>query len=217
MQFRQLSRAVLVAVAPFALQACATKGFVRNQVSSERARADSLIALERSERVAGDSVNAARIAALRVDLDSMRTEFGAKIAMVEDGLRFAMPVTFAFDDATVTDTDRPMLERFARVAQKYYPGSAITVEGFADPAGSMQYNLALSQRRANAVRNSLASLGLSGDQVKAYGYGESRLVTPGAEKDMPGAEQNRRVVFVIESASSDVAAVADAGDVTLRP
>ena len=153
MSVRQLSRAALVVAAPFVLQACATKGFVRNQVSSERSRADSLIAMERSDRVAGDSANAARIEALRTDLDSMRKEFGAKIAMVEDGLRFAMPVTFAFDDASIREQDTPMLDRFARVAQKYYPGSTITVEGFADPAGGMQYNLALSQRRANAVKD----------------------------------------------------------------
>jgi len=208
MSVRQLSRAALVVAAPFVLQACATKGFVRNQVSSERSRADSLIAMERSDRVAGDSANAARIEALRVDLDSMRTQFGAKIAMVEDGLRFAMPVTFAFDDASIRDQDKPMLDRFARVAQKYYPGSTITVEGFADPAGGMQYNLALSQRRADAVKGALAQLGLAGDQIKAYGYGKSRLVVPGAAKDQPGAEKNRRVVFVIESAAADAGAVA---------
>lgn len=208
MSVRQLSRAALVVAAPFVLQACATKGFVRNQVSSERSRADSLVAVERADRVAGDSANAARIEALRTDLDSMRKEFGAKIAMVEDGLRFAMPVTFAFDDASIREQDKPMLDRFARVAQKYYPGSTITVEGFADPAGGMQYNLALSQRRANAVKDALAQLGLAGDQVKAYGYGKSRLVVPGAAKDQPGAERNRRVVFVIESAAADAGAVA---------
>lgn len=208
MLVRQLSRAALVVAAPFVLQACATKGFVRNQVSSERARTDSLIATERTERMGGDSTNAARIEALRTDLDSLRKEFGAKIAMVEDGLRFAMPVTFAFDDATIRDQDKPMLDRFARVAQKYYPGSVVTVEGYADPAGSMRYNLALSQRRANAVRDALTQLGMSADQVKAYGYGKSRLVVPGAAKDQPGAEKNRRVVFVIESGSADAAAVA---------
>ncbi len=208
MSVRQLSRAALVVAAPFVLQACATKGFVRNQVSSERSRADSLVATERSQRVAGDSANAARIDALRTDLDSMRKEFGAKIAMVEDGLRFAMPVNFAFDDASIREQDKPMLDRFARVAQKYYPGSVITVEGYADPAGSMRYNLALSQRRANAVKDALSQLGLAGDQVKAYGYGKSRLVVPGAAKDQPGAEKNRRVVFVIESGAADAGAVA---------
>lgn len=216
MKVQQFVRAALVAAAPFAVQACATKGFVRNQLSAERARADSLVAAERTDRVAGDSTNAARITELRASLDSMRTEFGAKIAAVEDGVRFAMPVTFAYDDATIRDQDRPMLDRFARVAQKYYPGSAITVEGFADPAGTMRYNLALSTRRADAVRDALTQLGLSGSQLRAVGYGKTRLVTPGAEKDMPGAQLNRRVVFVIESGPADSSAVAMADTVAMR-
>lgn len=207
MKYQQLARATLVALAPFALQACATKGFVRNQLSAERARADSLLASERTERMAGDSANAARIAELRASLDSLRTDFGAKIAAVEDGIRFDMPVTFAFDDASIRDQDKPMLDRFARVAQKYYPGSAITVEGFADPAGSARYNLDLSRRRADAVRDALSQLGLPSDQVRSVGYGKTRLVTPGAAKDAPGAELNRRVVFVIESANASQAVV----------
>ncbi len=210
MQGHTLTRAALVLVAPFAIQACATKGFVRNQLSSERARADSTlsaqIATERNDRVSGDSVNAARITAVRAAIDSLRTDFGAKIAMVEDGIRFAMPVTFAFDDATVRDEDKPMLQRFANVAQKYYPGSAITVEGFADPAGSVRYNLDLSRRRADAVKGALTQLGMQGD-IKVVGYGKTRLVTPGAAKDAPGAEKNRRVVFVVESGSADSTSV----------
>ncbi len=211
MQGLTLPRVALAVIAPFVVSACATKGFVRNQVSSERARADSAVAaqvaVERNERVAADSANSARITAVRAAIDSLRTEFGAKIAMVEDGIRFAMPVTFAFNDATVTDENKPMLQRFANVAQKYYPGSAITVEGFADPAGTVRYNLDLSRRRADAVKDALTQLGMPGDEIKAVGYGKTRLVTPGAAKDAPGAEKNRRVVFVVESGAADSTAL----------
>lgn len=193
-------RHLLVAVAvPAFLSACATKGWVRKEMTRQAVTTDSLVAAERMARMQGDSLNAQQIAQLRTDLDSLRTQFGAKIAMLEDGLHFAFPVNFAFDDANVRDTDRPAIERFARVAQKYYPGSTITVEGFADPAGTARYNLALSQRRAESVRTLLASQGLSDAQIRAVGYGKTRLVVPNAQKDEPGAEMNRRVVFVIES------------------
>lgn len=193
-------RAALLALAvPPLLAACATKGWVRKEMARQAVTTDSLIGAERLARIQGDSLNAAQITALRSDLDSLRTQFGAKIALLEDGLHFAFPVNFAFDDATVRDTDRVAVQRFAQIAQKYYGNSVVTVEGFADPAGSQRYNLALSQRRADNVRALLEQQGMQTAQLRSVGYGKTRLVVPNAERDQPGAEQNRRVVFVIES------------------
>lgn len=177
------------------LSACATRGALRRGLEDER-----------NARVAADNAQQndiatlrTDVASLRADLTSLRTEFGAKIAEVAQGLQFVMPVHFAYDDATVRSADMAALNRFASVAAKYYPGSRVTVEGFADPAGTIQYNLALSQRRAEAVRSYVTSRGLDGSLVNAVGYGESRLVRPDASRSMPGAELNRRVVFVIET------------------
>jgi peptidoglycan-associated lipoprotein len=177
------------------LSACATRGALRRGLEEER-----------NARIAADNAQQGDIAVLRTDvnnlradLNSLRTEFGAKIAEVSQGLQFAMPVHFAYDDASVRSVDMAALDRFASVAAKYYPGSKVTVEGFADPAGSAQYNLALSQRRADAVRSYITSKGLDAALVSTVGYGESRLVRPEASRYMPGAELNRRVVFVIET------------------
>src|SRR5690242_8506333 len=183
-----------VALAIPLMAGCASKGFVRKSLADERARTDSSISAERTARMAADSSLTVDVASLRKDLDSLRTEFGAKITALENGVQFALPVHFAFDDATVRDEDRAALDRFAKVAQKYYPGSAITVEGFADPAGSVRYNLDLSRRRAESVKSYLTSQGLPQD-LKAVGYGKTRLVVPDAWGSEPGAEQNRRVVF----------------------
>ncbi|HEV3485783.1 MAG TPA: OmpA family protein [Vicinamibacterales bacterium] len=200
---RHALRVAVVLVAPLALQACATKGFVRREVTAARAASDSAVVAEREARIAADSALAVRIAALRADLDSLRTQFNVRVVALEGGLRFATPVTFAFDDAGVRGDALPMLQRFAQVATRYYPASTITIEGFADPAGSQRYNLALSQRRAENVRAQLASFGLSANQLRAVGYGETRPVVPDAEKDEPGAQTNRRVVFVIENVGSE--------------
>jgi len=203
MFFRHAARTALVLVAPLTFQACATKGFVRNQIATVRVATDSAIAAEREARIAADNEMAARVAALRTDLDGLRSEFGAKITAMEGALKFVMPVTFAFDDATVTQQARPLLERFARVVKSYYPTSTITIEGFADPAGSEQYNLELSRERAENVQSALGSLGLSGNPLRVVGYGEARLVNRGAAKNDPGAQANRRVVFVIENAGAE--------------
>ena len=203
MSARQTARIALILVAPMVLGACATKGWVRKEIGFSRAQTDSALMAEQNARIAGDNELSSRIDALRNDLEGLRKDFGARIALMEDGLKFAMPVTFAFDDANVSSDARPMLERFARVAKKYYPTSAITVEGFADPAGSQAYNLRLSKQRAENVGFALMSMGLEANPIRAVAFGEQRQVIQGAERDEPGAQTNRRVVFVIESAGQE--------------
>jgi peptidoglycan-associated lipoprotein len=203
--------AAVALVAPV-MAGCATKGFVREHVAAEQVRADartdSSVSAERSARMSGDSSLTLDVASLRKDLDSLRTEYGAKITALENGMQFALPVHFAYNDATVRDEDKAALDRFAKVVTKYYPGSVITVEGFADPAGGVRYNLDLSKRRAGAVQGYLSSNAGVTDEIRAIGYGKARLVVPNASGDQPGADLNRRVVFVVESAQAPAQGVA---------
>jgi peptidoglycan-associated lipoprotein len=215
---RMTYRSLLAAVALPTLAACATTGALR-RAREEQAAA---LATERAQRISSDSMLAVNdsilrsdlgavhgdVQALRSELQAMKTEFGAKITAMENAIQFAMPVNFAYDDATVRSQDQPMLDRFAKVVDHYYTGSKVTIEGFADPAGSVAYNLMLSRQRADAVRNYLTSHGLTTAQLATIGYGKSRLVNPGAAREMPGAEQNRRVVFVIESKGQRAVAMA---------
>jgi peptidoglycan-associated lipoprotein len=146
----------------------------------------------------GDSALRADLTALRTDLATLRTDYGARITAMEGQVRFMMPVQFGFDDAAVRQQDRAALERFAKVANTHYQGAQITIEGFADPAGSAAYNLRLSRERADAVRDFLVTQGLDGALLRTVGYGKTRLVR-NAKRDEPGAELNRRVTFVIET------------------
>jgi outer membrane protein OmpA-like peptidoglycan-associated protein len=189
----------------FSLTACATKGALKRGLEAQTAALES----ERAARTAADEAQRAELASLRTDLQGLRTEFGAKITEVSQGLQFAFPVHFAYNDANVRTEDSAALDRFANVVAKHYTGAKVTVEGFADPAGSQRYNLALSQRRADAVKTYVAGKGLDGSLIEAVGYGKTRLVNRGAFGDQPGAELNRRVVFVIETPAN-----ADANKVT---
>jgi peptidoglycan-associated lipoprotein len=213
-----LKRLSAIVLGTAVLGACATKGYVRQQVETG-------VSAERAARVAADSTLTGSVtslnsdlsgvksevatlkndvAALRSDLTALRTEFGAKITAMEEGMKFAFPVTFAYDDATVRDTDRPALDAFTKVINKYYSGAVLTIEGHADPSGSASYNNALSKRRAESVAAYLTQAGMSGMDVRTIGYGEARQIVKGAEKDEPGAEANRRVVFVIETKGNAV-------------
>jgi peptidoglycan-associated lipoprotein len=198
----------------FLVSGCATTGALRRATAAQQsalAQQQNALAAERNDRIASDSALRQELGlvrgdvqSLRTELEAMRTDFGAKITAMQDGLRFDMPVNFAFNNASVMDQDHATLDRFAHVVQQYYPGTKVTVEGFADPAGSTSYNLALSKRRADAVRQYLVSQGMSTEQLSTVGYGKTRLVVPGAWGDKPGAEQNRRVVFVIETRGNAV-------------
>ena len=97
-----------------------------------------------------------------------------------------------------------MLDRFASVVKQYYPGALVTVEGFTDPAGSAAYNRRLGQRRADAVKEYLATAGgFTSETLKAVSYGEvrNRQVVPGAKGPGDAGIENRRVALVIDHAA----------------
>ena len=189
----------LCAAGMVSLSACATKGYVNKRVDAQTVAQTAALDSERAARTQADEATKAEIATLRTDLQGLRTEFGAKITEISQGLQFAFPVHFAYNDANVRSVDMAALDRFASVVQKHYPGAHVTVEGFADPAGSQSYNVMLSQRRAQAVKTYVSGKGVDPTLINAIGYGKARLVKAQASRDMPGAELNRRVVFVIET------------------
>lgn len=141
-----------------------------------------------------------RLTAVESDLQALRTEFNTRIEDLEGMLAFNVPVNFGYDEALVRPEDEAVLQRFAEVVKAHYPGAIVTVEGFADPAGSTAYNQRLGMRRAEAVKEFLATQGLVGDRIKTVSYGESRerLIDDGRGPEEGTA--NRRVTLVIDYA-----------------
>ena len=142
----------------------------------------------------------ARLDGLAQSLSELRGEFDVTVERLESAVRFDIPVYFGFDKATLRPEDLPVLDRFSRVVTEYYADALLTVEGFTDPAGSVEYNRRLGLRRAEAVRGYLVeSSGFQESRVRAVSYGEdvARLVAPGQGGRDAGWE-NRRVALVIE-------------------
>ena len=174
------------------------------RLREEMANNDRQVATGVNARV--DSVNqtvmdhSRRLDALDQEFKAFRDEYKVSIEKVKDQLKFAMPVHFDFDSATVRDPDKPVLDRFAAVVKEYYPGAIITVEGFTDPAGSASYNQKLGMRRAEAVKDYLTAAGFTGETVKAVSYGEvkNRQAAPGMAGPGDKGVENRRVVLVID-------------------
>jgi peptidoglycan-associated lipoprotein len=133
------------------------------------------------------------------DLQTKVASHDAAIVQLEGRIRIDLTTHFGFDDASLSNADKPALQDFASVIQKHHANVVITVEGFTDPAGSAAYNATLGKRRADAVRNYLLGTGaLAAEKLRSVSYGEAtnRQIVPGAW----GAKgrENRRVALVID-------------------
>jgi outer membrane protein OmpA-like peptidoglycan-associated protein len=117
----------------------------------------------------------------RIDEETLRVNFDSDIL-------------FAVDSAILSDASKYSLDEFARVMIDY-PKTAILIQGHTDSTGSEEYNLKLSERRADAVFNHLALRDVAPDRMAAIGYGEGY---PVADNSTPAGRQlNRRVSILI--------------------
>lgn len=104
-------------------------------------------------------------------------------------------VFFDYDSSVVTSEGQRTLERQAAWL-KQYPNVNVTVEGHCDERGTREYNLALGERRANAVKDYLVSLGVPSGRVNTISYGKERPAVLGSSED--SYAQNRRGVTVVD-------------------
>ena len=106
------------------------------------------------------------------------------------------PAFFLLDSADLDDTGRAVVSANAEIMKKY-PTWVVTIEGHCDERGTAEYNLALGERRAVAVKTYLVSLGIAPDRLRTVSYGKEFPFDPGHEE---GAwSKNRRAHFVITS------------------
>lgn len=99
-------------------------------------------------------------------------------------------VFFAFDQSTFNDQDKAIVELQGRYLARH-PDIHITVAGNTDERGGSEYNLALGQKRAEAVAKSLTLLGVNASQVEATSFGKERPVDTGHNE--AAWAKNRRV------------------------
>jgi peptidoglycan-associated lipoprotein len=104
---------------------------------------------------------------------------------------------FEFDRYELTDTARTMLGELAQ-ALRANPGLGLLLEGHADERGTPEYNLALGERRAQAVKDFLVAAGVEAGRLATVSYGEERPLDPG--RDEVAWALNRRVHFVVRPA-----------------
>lgn len=160
-------------------------------------RAQSIAAQEaaaaerlRAEQAAG-TANAAqeRVRQLEAqlrDIEGKHTERGLLVTLGD--------VLFAFNKSELTPQAGPRLDKLASFL-KQFPQRKLLVEGYTDAVGTDAYNMELSERRAEAIREALVARGVDTTRVVTKGYGKAYPVADNASVD--GRAVNRRVEVVI--------------------
>jgi peptidoglycan-associated lipoprotein len=103
-------------------------------------------------------------------------------------------VFFAFDRSDVSPEAREILARQADWLRRY-PNVSVTIEGHCDERGTREYNLALGERRAQAVKNVLVALAIPASRISTISYGKERPAVVGSSEE--AYAQNRRAVTTV--------------------
>jgi peptidoglycan-associated lipoprotein len=111
-----------------------------------------------------------------------------------DRMGLLADIHFDYDKSDIRESDRPILNKNAEVLKKF-DFLRLTVEGHCDERGSVEYNLALGERRARAAYDYLASLGVTADRLKTVSYGKEIQVCSESTEDCWA--RNRRAKFTV--------------------
>jgi peptidoglycan-associated lipoprotein len=103
------------------------------------------------------------------------------------------PVHFEFNDYSLTGDGRGALDYNADCLKNRADLKRITIEGHCDERGTEEYNLALGEKRANAVRKYLVDLGVDAARMKTLSFGKEKPADPGHDEEAWG--KNRRAEF----------------------
>ena len=104
-------------------------------------------------------------------------------------------VLFGYDSSELDDDDRSVLDNQAKFLNQN-PSLKVTIEGHCDERGTREYNLALGEKRASAVKDYLISVGINSERISVVSYGKERPQVLGSNK--AAWSMNRRSVTTID-------------------
>ncbi len=204
-----LSIIILILCFGLILTGCPKKTVVKEEPSVKRAEE---LAAEREKAAKLEAERAAKEKEAREkELARIREEEAKKarekefekslVAKKEPGIegevlesKLLKDIRFDFDKYDIRPGDAEILKENAALLMKH-PTLKIQIEGHCDERGTIEYNLALGERRANSAKKYLTSLGISADRVSTISYGKERPLDPGHNEE--AWAKNRRDHFII--------------------
>lgn len=183
-------RLILLAIGlPCAVSACGPKRppVIATQAGAERSHGPSPAGQPAETLEPGPDVRPIEGEGLGEDLLEMGSASGEGGPLAD--------IFFGYDQAALTDESRAILEKHALWLQNHR-GVRVRLEGHCDERGTVEYNLALGEQRAQAARDYLLSLGVSPDRLTTVSYGKERPLDEG--HDEASWRRNRRAHFAVE-------------------
>jgi peptidoglycan-associated lipoprotein len=170
MQLNKVFKGLLIALPVLAMTACSSSDDAASSTGAETNNQETTVATP-------------------IDENAQLTEQELK----EKALRENQTIYFAFDNATIAGDYEDMLAAHAAYLSKD-ASLQVTIEGHADERGTPEYNIALGERRAQAVAKYIQALGVQADQISIVSYGEEKPLVLGQSED--AYAKNRRAVLV---------------------
>ncbi|RJX73716.1 peptidoglycan-associated lipoprotein Pal [Vibrio sinensis] len=178
MQLNKILKGLMIALPVMAMTACSSSDDAANTTGSETNQTTS-----GTENVVDTTVVST------IEGTGQLTEQELK----EQALRESQTIYFAFDNASIAgDYEEILAAHAAYLSQN--PAMKVTIEGHADERGTPEYNIALGERRAQAVSSYIQALGVQADQISIVSYGEEKPLLLGQGEDVYA--KNRRAVLV---------------------
>lgn len=171
----------------------------RKELAAQQVKSKAELDAEKEARAKAEQSAAAALASLSKIAQIKEEQRGTVITL--DG-----QVLFVTGKAELLPIARDRLNQIAKSLKELDDDKLVSIEGFTDSRGADDTNMKLSQDRANAVRDYLASQGVKSEKLRAIGRGEGN---PVASNDTPeGRANNRRVELVVQSSAQAAAGVA---------
>ena len=153
--------------------------------AKEEAKREVMSAREEAKQAKAEAL---QMAAQMDDLKAEQSDRGIVLTLQD--------IVFGFDSAKLQPGGERTVDRIAEYLNEY-PKRQLTVEGFTDSVGSEDYNMELSRKRAEAIRDTLVRQGVESRRINTEGLGESY---PVASNDSDaGRQQNRRVEVIVSN------------------
>ena len=179
MQLNKVLKGLMIALPVMAVTACSSTDEATSATSGT----------ESNQTTSGSEGNVDTTVVTPIDANAQLSEQELK----EQALRETQTIYFAFNNSTIAGDYEKILAAHAAYLSNNVDMN-VTIEGHADERGTPEYNIALGERRAQAVAKYLQALGVQADQISIVSYGEEKPLLLGQSEDVYA--KNRRAVLV---------------------